>query len=210
MSLLHPAYQKRELERFMRPDAHRFLRPEWRRFVKPDSELGSIYQSCEQKYRPDQLRVPAGTPEGGRWADEGLGRGGSDAGGTLGRDAVEFSAAGRKRGAGHHYVPGAVIRKRGVSEEATNIFEKAKTGPLFDTRSNKWDKEHRIYSDAVGEALDAYLSRSRTSPDKMTSDQAREFLGKIFESTDLRIKNYNIGIQMREIMQRLLRRGGRE
>ena len=77
-------------------------------------------------------------------------------------------------------------------------------------RSNHWDRTHREYSKAVADALKEYLLKNNTPAENMTAAQAREFLGKVFESTDLRIKNYNLGIQIREIAQRLLRRGGRE
>jgi hypothetical protein len=97
-----------------------------------------------------------------------------------------------------------------VSDEAKRVFDKETTGPLYDFRNNKWDKDHRAYNEAVGEALDGYLKKAGTLPEKMTADQAREFLVRIFESHDPRIRNYNMIIQMREIMQRVYRRGGRE
>lgn len=108
-------------------------------------------------------------------------------------------------------MPRAVFEKKGLSEEAKAVFEKATTGPLLDTRSNKWDQEHRIYSKAVDETLDGYLSRTNTLPGKMTGDQAREFLAtEIFGSLDPQIKNYNTGIQIRENAFKYFRRGGRE
>ena len=48
----------------MRPDAHRFIRPDWRRFVNAGSELEALVEDIERKYRSDQPRVPAGSPEG--------------------------------------------------------------------------------------------------------------------------------------------------
>lgn len=71
MPPIHPAYLERERQRWLRHDAHRFLRPDWRRYVQSGSELAAYYESIEQKYRPDQPRVPAGNPDGGQWADEG-------------------------------------------------------------------------------------------------------------------------------------------
>jgi hypothetical protein len=82
--------------------------------------------------------------------------------------------------------------------------------PLLDIRSNRYDRDHRAYSQAIGDSLDKYLEKVGTPPELMTADQAREFLGRVFESPDPRIRNYNMGIQIREIAQRLLRRGGRE
>jgi hypothetical protein len=66
------------------------------------------------------------------------------------------------------------------------------------------------YSRAVTESMNDYLAKNEIRADSMTATQAREFLAKVFESTDPRIKNYNLGIQMREIAFRLFRRGGRE
>lgn len=71
MPYIHPAYLEHERKRFTRPDAYRFIRPDWRRYVQPGSELAAYYESIEQKYRPDQARVPAGDPAGGQWTDEG-------------------------------------------------------------------------------------------------------------------------------------------
>jgi hypothetical protein len=205
---IHPAYLAHQRRRFTRPDAYRFIRPDWRRYVLPGSELAAYHESIEQKYRPDQARVPAGGREGGQWTDEGGGNGGRNDRGTTRQETDEFSAA--RRGKGHHYVPGAVVRSRGVSEEAKEVFEKSRTGPLDDVRSNKWDEAHRTYNKAVGQALDEYLLEKGIRAEDMMAEQAREFLGRIFESPDLRIRNYNMGIQIREIIQRLRRRGGRE
>jgi hypothetical protein len=66
-----------ERERWLRPDAHRFIRPDWRRYVDPGSELAAYYESIEQKYRPDQARVPAGDPAGGQWTADGEGGSGN-------------------------------------------------------------------------------------------------------------------------------------
>jgi hypothetical protein len=75
MPSIHPAAREHEVRRWMRPDAHRFVSPTWRRFVQPGSEAAALFSRYEAKYRPDQLRHPKGVPEGGRFADEGRGRG---------------------------------------------------------------------------------------------------------------------------------------
>ena len=211
MSLFRSAYEEQQHRRFMRPNAHLFIRSDWRRYVSSGHEGELLFSLYERKYRADQPRVPAGSADGGQWTDgsaEGLRSENSRQHRAVGTE--ELSAASRKGGHGHHYVPSAEIRNRGVSSEATKVFENAKTGALYDPRSNKWDKDHRVYNKAVGEALDGYLVEMGTSPEKMTADQAREFLGRIVKSRDPRIRSYNMRIQMREIMQRVLRRGGRE
>lgn len=93
MSPIHPAYLEHERKRFTRLDAHRFLRPDWRRFVVPGSELAAYYESIEQKYRPDQARVPAG----GQWTDEGGtgGRANRDTDGANQRTRIAQAGFGR-------------------------------------------------------------------------------------------------------------------
>ncbi len=66
MAQIKAEYLERELKRWMRPDAHRFIKPDWRRDVKPNSGFYSAFEHYEQKYRPDQARVPPGSREGGR------------------------------------------------------------------------------------------------------------------------------------------------
>jgi len=64
---------------------YRWLRHDWRRYVQPGSELEKFYEEIERKYRPDQARVPAGNPDGGRWTNEGRGSSSQgDRGGRLG------------------------------------------------------------------------------------------------------------------------------
>jgi hypothetical protein len=64
-------YQEHQRKRWMRPDAHRFIRPDWRRFVRPGFERDHPFALYEQKYDPDQPRVPAGDPAGGQWTSDG-------------------------------------------------------------------------------------------------------------------------------------------
>jgi hypothetical protein len=66
MSAFKNAYLENELKRWMRPDAHRFIRSDWRRFVKPGSDLWSVYELYERKYRADQPR-----DDYGRWTNGG-------------------------------------------------------------------------------------------------------------------------------------------
>lgn len=77
------AYLTRQLDRWTRPNAHLFVRPDWRRFA-PRADAEHPFARYEQKYRPDQPRVPAGSREGGQWASGGEGGGGEaeDGGGA--------------------------------------------------------------------------------------------------------------------------------
>lgn len=66
------AYLTRQRERWTRPNAHLFVRPDWRRFVPRDQD-DHPFALYENKYRPDQPRVPAGNPDGGQWTCAGEG-----------------------------------------------------------------------------------------------------------------------------------------
>jgi hypothetical protein len=215
MPAVNAAYLERQLKRWMRPDAFQFVRADWRMFARPGTEDDYPFALYERKYRPDQPRVPAGSREGGQWTEEGGGDESaipSNARPTQhrvdGENIGRSSTSGRANG--HHYVPRAVLKDLKISDEARKVFETAKTGKLYDLRSNQWDLYHRQYSKAVKELLKEHLVKNGIRPEKMTGAQAYEFLPRLFGSTDSRIKDYNLGIQMRELMQRLLRRGGRE
>lgn len=40
------------------------------RFATLEIKLGLLAGAVERRYRPDQPRAPAGTPDGGRWVDD--------------------------------------------------------------------------------------------------------------------------------------------
>jgi hypothetical protein len=66
--------------RFLRHDAHRFLRHDWERFVKPGAAIPwplSAFVEAKAGFDPNQPRVPAGNPGGGRWTS------GASAGGRV-------------------------------------------------------------------------------------------------------------------------------
>jgi hypothetical protein len=71
MAQVATEFLPRGLNRWARPDAHHFVRSDWRRSVAPGSDAAAVFDIYEQKYRPDQARVPAGSSEGGRWTAEG-------------------------------------------------------------------------------------------------------------------------------------------
>ena len=72
------AWAEAQRRRFMRPDAHLWIRPDAYRFMAPGAPrlLGKDAvryfwpeAPSEQKYSPDQPRVPAGHSDGGQWTD---------------------------------------------------------------------------------------------------------------------------------------------
>jgi len=167
MTLIKSDFLERQLKRGMRLDARLFMRPDWRRHIRSGFENDLPFALYERKYSPDQPRVPAGNREGGQWTDAGGGGGRARPAENTGPSrTIELSAANRKRGHGHHYVASAEVRNRKISEEAAKVFKNAKSGPLLDVRSNKWDQTHIAYNRAIGEALDDYLKKAGTAPEK--------------------------------------------
>lgn len=231
-------YLTRQLERWTRPNAHLFVRPDWRRFVPRDQD-DHPFALYENKYRPDQPRVPAGNPDGGQWTADGGSRSPgsqptikpppindprviSDAvpdndwkpGAQYAQHRSNGDEPGRAssygRNDGHHHIPRSVVKDSNLSAEARQVFENAKTGHLYDNRSNRWDELHRQYNKAVKESLDDYLQKNNIRPENMTAAQAREFHREVLRSKDPRIRSYNMRVMMREIRFHLLRRIGRE
>ena len=74
-------YLTRQRDRWTRPNAHLFVRPDWRRFVPHDQDEHP-FAFYENKYRPDQPRVPAGSREGVQRTGGGGGGQGDDGGGS--------------------------------------------------------------------------------------------------------------------------------
>jgi hypothetical protein len=147
-------------------------------------------------FNSDQPRVPAGNPDGGQWTS-----GDGAAGG--GRDITEFSAARRDRAMGHHYVHRSLYEKLPLPPETRQVREDANTGRLYDSRSNKYDGPHRIYNEAVKEHFERFIESNKIQLEKMTPDQARQFVKDVQGSRDPRIRNYNMRIWLREILRRL-------
>jgi hypothetical protein len=106
-------------------------------------------------------------------------------------------------------VPGAVYRnpELNLPQETQQVFEEeGKTGRLFDDRTNRYNADHRVYNNAVKDEFKRFITENNIQPERMTPDQARSFLGEVLGSKDPRIQNFNMRIQMRELIQRLLRR----
>lgn len=115
-------------------------------------------------------------------------------------------------GNGHHFVSRGVFTndKYDFSPETMKVFETETTGHLKDTTSNRYDDMHRKYNKAVGEKLDQFLARNNITSREMTPDQAKSFADEIKKSSDLRIRQLNQRIYMREIMRSLRLFRGRE
>lgn len=200
MAKCDPVYTAHQVERWMRPDAHRFISPDWRRHMRPGSELWSVYERYEQKYRPDQPRVPAGSREGGQWTSDGSP---SDASRN---DTTELSAQSRRRGKGHHELPQSLYRNLPLPEATRKVLDEATTGPI-PSRGHLWDNAHREYNDAVRKLMNDFMTTNNIRPEQMTPEQAQSLLAAVRESTEPRISNYNKSIRMLQFLYRL-RTGG--
>ena len=208
MAKCDPVYTAHQLKRWMRPDAHLFVRPDWRRYVAPGSDAAAVFELYERKYRPDQPRVPDGSPEGGQWTRDETSRGSSKR--TSRAETIELSAASRKGSGGHHEMPRAVSNRLNLPDETRKVFDEATTGPV-PTRGHRWDDAHRKYNEAVGELTKDFMKKNDIQPEQMTPDQARSLLKAIKESPNPTIRDYNMGIRMLQYMYRLPggRGGGR-
>lgn len=190
MSAAEPAWLQHQRQRWMRPDAARYLRPDAARWIPASLHHYLQPPPYERKYRPDQPRVPAGNPDGGQWTAEQ---------GPPENQLVEVSAARRR---GHHYFPRELFDGEPLRKETRKVFDNATTGLLLDRRSNKFDRDHRLYNEAVKDRYNEFLSRNNLTPQQMTPAHARTLLQEILESTDPRIRNLNMRILLREIMRR--------
>jgi hypothetical protein len=181
-------------------------------------------QSGLKKYSPDQPRVPAGNHDGGQWVGENgdASHDSSRAGAASVRTGVRYAAdiprdasnnseilsdatpdnmwiPGAQYAAGweHHFVPWATFDKYTLQPETRQVFVDATSGPLADTRANRWSSEHAAYNEAVDEAFISYLQRNNIPADRterLTPAQAEEFVDEVYYSSDARIRSFNMRI----------------
>jgi hypothetical protein len=181
-------------------------------------------QSELRKYSPDQPRVPAGNRDGGQWVGENgdANHDGSRADVASIRTRVRYAAdiprdasnnseilsdatpdnmwiPGAQYAAGweHHFVPWATFDKYTLQPETRQVFVDATSGPLADTRANRWSSEHAAYNEAVDEAFISYLQRNNIPADRterLTPAQAEEFVDEVYYSSDSRIRSFNMRI----------------
>jgi hypothetical protein len=164
-------------------------------YMPIEANAGGQGAPAVQKYSPDQPRVPAGNSDGGQWMSEGAApaaanddpRGLSD----LTPDNTWIPGAQYAANWPHHYIPWATFRKLPLQDETRQVFVDATSGPLADTRANRWSPEHKAYNDAVDDAFRSYLERNNIAAEQMTQAQADEFVDEIFYSRDPRIRSFN-------------------
>jgi hypothetical protein len=201
------AHQRRQ---WMLPDPSRWLQPDQSRFQP--------LQPYERKYAPDQPRVPAGSPEGGRWTGEGGEGSGNDrqmagpekqpartqiAQAETGT-ATDVDGTPYYKPGGHHEIPKAIYEKWNLPPETRKVFDQATTGtvPKMFLRTtpdgvpvgNFWDGPngaHGIYTTETEELSKQFLQKNNIQTEKMTSDQARALLKEVRETENPVIRNFN-------------------
>lgn len=185
------------------------------------------------KYDPNQPRVPAGNPDGGQWTSTGNGGDVNEFtstndftqdDGLVVSDDVEAglndprvlsdfdyeeewipnAEYASSRPDGHHFLAQSIYRDLPLSPETRKVFEDAKTGRLS-APGHQFDTPHRQYNIAVRELFDKFMSVNGLRPEDIKPDHARAIVKEIKESRDPRIRNYNMGIYMREIRNQLRR-----
>ncbi len=147
-------------------------------------ELLSLLWDVEDEkagFRPDQPRHPRGSgPISGRWS------------GGAGTGSASPSTRG-PRPSGHHYVPRGVFGKYLLPAEAREVLERATTGPL--KKRHGYNKKHRKYNLAVSEHFKRFLRENGIRPERMTADQARRLVESVRNSTNPRIRNFNLEVE---------------
>ncbi|GEM_PF-674141 len=102
----------------------------------------------------------------------------------------------RKYG-GHHEIPRAVWGKDALPTEARMVFDQAVTGP--EPGRHGWSREHFHYSRAVDELYKKWKVDNNIDCNKMTKQQAEEFVRKVEDSSDPRIRDFNRRIYMKQM-----------
>lgn len=172
-------------------------------------------------YDPNQPRVPAGHPDGGRWTNKAKTSGEPINDPRVLSDATPDNhwIVGADYAAGHHYHPRSLWQNLPLRQDTRDVLDRAVSGPLAATFYNqitgqtfrhRWDKEHREYNQAVNELFQMYFEELGTrgiTPERMTPDHAWEFIRAIYRSQDPRIRNYLARIR---VLRRVFRLRGNE
>lgn len=145
--------------------------------IRYELKFRRLMRALKAGFNPDQPR-----DELGRWTDDGVEEpdvvGGINDPRVISDADLDPIIPGAQYAAnGHHYVARAIFNdsKYSLSAEALEVFKKETTGQLQDPTSNRFDDQHRQYNKAVREAFEDYLQQKRIRPDRMTSDEAKEF-----------------------------------
>jgi hypothetical protein len=144
-------------------------------------------------YNPDEPRIPKHNRGGGEWTRDT----------QFASSTVDDATSILRRRGGHHFVPKAVYKDLPLKPETKKVFDDARTGSL-NAGQHGWSKEHVAYNQAVAAALKQFLADNGIEPEEMTPEQALQFVFEVIGSSDPRIRDLNLTLYRREILQYIL------
>jgi len=139
-------------------------------------------EGYDYKYRPDQLRVPAGNPDGGQWTDEGGG------GGTSTRDRVARNKPPKDKKPIASDAPAQPVRATDSSprmldeviDQEPSPFDGAEITPAAGEGGYKVDLEEQERGDTLnrrGHTIEKHVGQSRTQiAEQIRENQIRRML----------------------------------
>ena len=160
----------------------RFVRPDWRRHVRPGFERDHPFALYEQKYDPNQPRVPAGDPAGGQWTSD------SSSGGLPTRQLTDAVAALAR---GHHKVPRQGLIRKNIDCCPTRQKQSSsnRRWAVYKIRRVTISINYTGNTMTRSKKPSMFLRTNGISPEKMTADQARLFVREITVSDEPRTAN---------------------
>jgi len=100
--------------------------------------------------------------------------------------------------AGHHYIPQSLWKKEPLQSDTRRVFDRATTGPI--PGGHNYGGGHSQYNSAVRDLYDDWKNKNGIQCEKMTPQQANDFVNKIKQSSNPAIRNFNNKILMKIIM----------
>ena len=92
-------------------------------------------------------------------------------------------------GVGHHFIPQSIWKNEPLPPEARQVFDRATTGPIPD--GHNFGDGHSDYNKAVKELYEDWKTKQGIQCEKMTPQQADDFVRKVKQSRDPRIADFN-------------------
>ena len=98
---------------------------------------------------------------------------------------------------GHHFVSQSIWRNEPLPPETRRVFDRATTGSI--PGGHNYGDGHNKYNEAVREKYEKWKSDNGIKCEKMSPQQANDFVNQVKQSQDPRIKDFNRRIYMRII-----------
>lgn len=171
MPLRDDTFTQHQLKRWTRPDAHRFVRPDWRRYARPGHESEFLFSLYECKYKPDQPRVPSGSPAGGQWT--------SDNATSSSSTRVNEARVQSDRNPDELYKPGAQLAQNGKqsSEPVRLEEEELRGGHTIEAHVNRSEEALKA------QALEALVANPKAQDSRSGSFSSLATANKLVNST---------------------------